>query len=200
MSVAYDDRDHSYNHGPYTIADLDRMPQDERYELVNGWILWSPWPSIRHDHVVRALRSFFERAIANVDADFYVSGPLDVFTVAGIRVPDVGIVDGAAARLSIQREERAHQGLDVRLVVEVISRDSGSERTGRYEKPSEYAASGISHYWIVDLEPKVSITLYSLLPAHGVYRRVDRVFAGTVLKVDDPLPIEFDPGVLLDLG
>jgi Uma2 family endonuclease len=90
--------------------------------------------------------------------------------------------------------------VDVRLAVEVISRDSGSERTDRYEKPSEYAASGIEHYWIVDLEPKVNITRYSLVGAHGVYRRVDRVFAGTVLKVDDPLPIEFDPGILLDLG
>ncbi|GAA0434906.1 hypothetical protein Acor_32510 [Acrocarpospora corrugata] len=200
MSVVYDDRDHSYNHGPYTIADLDQMPRVARYELVGGWILASPWPSIRHDHVVRALRSLLERAIAVTGADLYVNGPLDVFTFAGIRVPDIGVVDGAAARLSLQRDERAHQGLDVRLVVEVISRDSGSERTDRYEKPNEYAATGIAHYWIVDLEPKVNITLYSLAPGYGVYRRVDRVFAGTVLTVDDPLPIEFDPAILLDLG
>ncbi|GIH26930.1 hypothetical protein Aph01nite_52400 [Acrocarpospora phusangensis] len=197
MGVVYDDRIHSYDHGPYTITDLDRMPPDVRYELVDGWILTSHRPSARRDHVASAMRSLFERAVADVDLSIH--GPFSVFTGAGIRVPDIGIVDGAAARLSVQRGERAHQGLDVRLVVEVVSRGSGSERTARYEKPDEYAASGIAHYWIVDLEPTVNITCHSLVPGSRVYRRVGRVFAGSVFKVDDPLPIEFDPGILLDL-
>ncbi|WP_214106947.1 Uma2 family endonuclease [Acrocarpospora catenulata] len=125
---------------------------------------------------------------------------MDVFTVAGIRGPDIGVIDRAGALASLKRDERAHKGADVCLVVEVISRYSGSERTDRYEKLGEYAATGIPHYWVVDLEPEVNITLYQQTSHFWTYRRVDRVFAGTTLKVDAPVPIEFDPGDLLVLG
>ncbi|RAY13584.1 Uma2 family endonuclease [Actinomadura craniellae] len=196
MSVAYDDRDHSYHHGPYSITDLDRMPRDARYELVNGWIIMSPWPSTLHDHVVRNLRRLFEDEAARAGADLYVNGPVDVFTHTGIRVPDVGVIDGPAARAAVARNERAYQGPDVRLVIEVISRESGSERTDRYEKPSEYAAAGIPQYWAVDLEPKPNITVWNLVPGHAVYRRSERVFAGQLLTVTEPLKLDLDPATL----
>ncbi|MFC0864681.1 Uma2 family endonuclease [Sphaerimonospora cavernae] len=199
MSVAYDDREHSYNHGPYMIADLDRMPRDARYELVNGWIVMSPWPSIRHDHAVRNLRMQLEAAVTRVGADLYVNGPVDVFTSTGIRVPDVAVIDGKAARRAIERDDRAYQGADLLLVVEVVSRESGSERTDRYEKPSEYAAAGIGEYWVVDLEPKPNITVWTLVPGHGVYRRAERVFAGDLLEVRAPVELTIDPAVLVSV-
>ena len=143
----------------------------------------------------RASRMRFRPA----EAELIVRGPVDIFTVSGLRVPDIGVIDRADVLAALRRDERAHQGADVRLVVEVISRDSGSERTDRYEKPGEYAATGIPHYWVVDLEPSINVTLYQLTSRYGTYRRVDRVFAGTTLKVDDPVPIEFDPGDLLML-
>lgn len=199
MSVAYDDREHSYHHGPYTIADLDRMPRDARYELVNGWIVMSPWPSIRHDHAVRNLRMQLEAAIARSGADLYVNGPVDVFTSTGIRVPDVAVVDGGAARRAIERDERAYQGVDLLLVIEVVSRESGSERTDRYEKPGEYAKAGIGQYWVVDLLPKPNITVWTLVPGHGAYRRVERVFAGDLLEIRTPVELTVDPSVLVSV-
>ncbi|MEV7804886.1 Uma2 family endonuclease [Microbispora sp. NPDC088329] len=198
MSVAYDDREHSYRHGPYTIADLDRMPRDARYELVDGWIVLSPWLGIRHDHAVRHLRTRLETAVTCAGADLYVNGPVDVFTSTGIRVPDVAVVDGKAARRAVERDERAYQGVDLLLVVEVVSRN-GSERTDRYEKPSEYAKTGIAQYWVVDLEPKPNITVWTLAPGHGVYRRVDRVFAGNLLEVRAPVELAIDPAGLLSV-
>ncbi|GAB3162117.1 Uma2 family endonuclease [Microbispora hainanensis] len=199
MSVAYDDREHSYHHGPYTIADLDRMPRDARYELVDGWIVMSPWPSIRHDHAVRNLRTRLDAAVARAGADLYVNGPVDVFTSTGIRVPDVAVVDGRAARRAVERDERAYQGVDLLLVVEVVSRESASERTDRYEKPSEYAKAGIAQYWVVDLEPKPNVTVWALMPGHDVYPQVDRVFAGDLLKTDVPVELSIDPAVLLSV-
>jgi Uma2 family endonuclease len=41
----------------------------------------------------------------------------------------------------------------VLLVVEVVSRGSGSEREDRGRKVTEYARAGIAQYWIVDFEP-----------------------------------------------
>lgn len=197
MSVAYDDRAHSSEHGPYTVADLDRMPRDARYELVNGWIVMSPWPSVRHDHAVDVLRDALKQAVAQAGADLRVNGPVDVFTPKGLRVPDVAVIDGSAALRARAQDERAYRGTDLLLAVEVISRNSGSERTDRYEKPSEYAAAGIAQYWVVDLEPKPDITVWRLAPGGQVYRRIDRVFAGDLLEISEPVELRFDPAVLV---
>ncbi|WP_432929670.1 hypothetical protein ACQPZZ_05875 [Microbispora sp. CA-135349] len=71
--------------------------------------------------------------------------------------------------------------------------------TGRYEKPSEHAKAGIAQYWVVDLEPKPNITVWTLAPGHGVYRRVDRVFAGNLLEVRAPVELAIDPAALLSV-
>jgi Uma2 family endonuclease len=62
----------------------------------------------------------------------------------------------------------------VLLVVEVVSRGSGSEREGRGRKIIEYARAGIAQYWIVDFS------------------------AEDTLKVSDPFPVSFDLSVLAD--
>ncbi|MCW2941477.1 MAG: hypothetical protein JWN00_4462, partial [Actinomycetia bacterium] len=48
-------------YGPYTIDDLDSLPDDgERRELVNGWIVVAPWPSTYHDHAPKILERALE--------------------------------------------------------------------------------------------------------------------------------------------
>ncbi|WP_157519904.1 Uma2 family endonuclease [Herbidospora daliensis] len=198
MGAGHEDREHSFNHGPHGIADLDRMPRDARYELVNGWIVMSPWPGLRHDYVVKRLVRILDAAIEAVGADLYVNGPVDMYTVKGVRVPDIAVADWASVRQGLEDDERAHSPHSVKLVIEVISRNSGSERTDRYEKADEYAASGVQEYWIVDTLPSMNITRYSLATGYLTYHRRERVFAGAVFKSETPVPIEFDPAVLLE--
>jgi Uma2 family endonuclease len=49
----------------------------------------------------------------------------------------------------------------VPLTVEVLS--EGSVRTDRVMKLAEYDEVGIDQYWIVDLQPPVSLTAYHLI-------------------------------------
>ena len=52
-------------------------------------------------------------------------------------------------------EERLIRASEVLLVVEIVS--AGSVRMDNVIKRGEYADAGIGHYWIIDLDPPVSM-------------------------------------------
>lgn len=52
--------------------------------------------------------------------------------------------------LVTEESPRLIPGTELYLVAEVISPGSGSERTDRLRKVSEYARLGIPQYWIVE--------------------------------------------------
>jgi Uma2 family endonuclease len=54
----------------------------------------------------------------------------------------------------------------VLIAVEVVSR--GTRRRDRFEKPADYAAAGIPHYWRVEQDP-VHVYAYEL-GEDGTYR------------------------------
>jgi hypothetical protein len=51
-------------YGPYTLHDLDALPEDgKRYELADGWLAeLSPGP--RHDHAAEQLKDILKEASA----------------------------------------------------------------------------------------------------------------------------------------
>lgn len=186
------------DHGPYTLDDLDGMPEEgKRYELADGWLTElspSPW----HDHAAERLKDILKAAANDSGAKVYVTGgPNDVTTPAGVRKPDVFVIDRDAARAAIERRSRTYQSDDLLLVVEVVSPRSGNEQTDRVKKVREYAAAGIPQYWIVDLDPEPHVTVLTLSGDH--YVPADEAPAGRSLCVDRPYPITFDPARLADL-
>jgi Uma2 family endonuclease len=185
-------------YGPYTVDDLDALPDEGvRRELVNGWIIVAPWCSTLHDHAAKILERALDDAATAAEADVYVKGPLDIDTGPSIRIPDIVVVEGEAARSSRARRARAYDGPDVLLVVEIVSPRSGSEQHDREDKVFEYARAGIPHYWLVDLEPEPSILIRELGP-DGRYHVIGSVPAGAELKTDQPFPFSFDPAALVE--
>ena len=184
-------------YGPYTIDDLDALPDEGvRRELVNGWIVVAPWPSTFHDHAAKVLERALDDAAADAGADVYVKGPLDVDTGPSIRVPDLVVVEGEAARAARARRARAYDAPDVELVVEIVSPRSGSEQHDRVDKVFEYARAGIPHYWLIDLEPEPSIVVRSL-GEDGRYHVTASATPHVPLKTEDPFPFSFDPARLI---
>jgi Uma2 family endonuclease len=191
VSVALD---HAY--GPYTIYDLDAMPEEGKgYELANGWLI-SLSPSPRHDMAADIVRNILRDAARAAGAPVYVQAPMDISTPAGVRKPDVAVIDRDAALAAHEQNARTFYGRDVRLAVEVISRRSGSEQVDRVDKLVDYAEAGIDRYWIIDLEPHPSVQVYTL--DNTAYRLDATVHAGHRIELDKPFAISFDPGQLLD--
>ena len=141
-------------YGPYTLYDLDALPEDgKRYELADGWLTELP-PGPCQDHGAELLKEILKAAAEQVGADVYVAGwPNDVSTAAGIRKPDVFVVPKDVARSTISRRVRSYYASDLLLVAEVVSPRSSSERTDRVQKVAEYAKAGIPLYWIIELDP-----------------------------------------------
>lgn len=193
MSVAL-----AHDYGPYTLYDLDAMPDEgKRYELADGWLTElspSPW----HDHAADRLKDILKDAAKRAGADMYVAGgPNDVTTPSGVRKPDVFVVARDVARGAIGRKTRTYYGADLLLVAEVVSPRSASEQTDRVKKVREYAAADIPMYWIVDLEPAPKVTMLEL--DGGQYRPAGEVQGGRMLTTDRPYPIRFDPVWLTEL-
>jgi len=187
-----------HEYGPYTLYDLDALPEDgKRYELADGWLTElspSPW----HDHAADRLKDILKDAARLAGADVYVTGgPNDIATPAGVRKPDVFVVPRDVARTAISGKVRTYYAGDLLLVAEVISPRSGSEQVDRVRKVGEYAKAGIPVYWIIDLEPEVKITILTL--HDGEYALGDEIRADQALTASQPFTISFDAGSLTEL-
>jgi Uma2 family endonuclease len=181
-----------HEYGPYTLYDLDALPEDgKRHELADGWLTElspSPW----HDHAADRLKDLLKDAARRAGAEVCVAGgPNDVTTPAGVRKPDVFVVPREVARGAIDRKVRIYYAADLLLVVEVISPRSASEQVDRVRKVREYARAGIPFYWIVDLEPEPKITVLALRGPEYILEA--EVPAGHDLVVNQPYPISLDP-------
>ena len=134
----------------WTVDDLDALPDDDhlRYELVDGCLLVTPPPPLRHQSAAAQLSFLLHGAVGDGWRVIGEAG-LRVDRV-NYRVPDIMVI--AAAALT---KAKADPG-DMLLAVEVMSPSSVS--TDRVAKPAQYAAHGIPHYWRLELEPAVLVT------------------------------------------
>lgn len=165
--------------GPSTLADLEAMPTDDgqRYELVGGSIIVSPWPA-HYGGVSFRLGPMLARGVPPGHASYRLCG-LDL--PGGQRVlPDLVV----APHTSIG-EARLH--LPVLLVVEVLCGLGGDDLA---LKRSAYAACDIPAYWLINPdEPNVTC----LRLDDGQYTAYAE---GAVVEVDWPLPATMDVAAL----
>jgi Uma2 family endonuclease len=135
---------------PLTHDDLDLTPDDgNRYEVIDGVLHVSPFPSSAHQHAIRAL-------LRHLDTHVHERG-LGAAYPSGLKVvldqptgvgPDVVYI--SAARLPGLQADGFHGTPD--LLVEVLS---SKPTLDTQIKKAKYARSGVPHYWIVDPERRI---------------------------------------------
>ena len=141
--------------GPWTLADVFDLPDsDNRYEVIDGKLIVSPPPSLRHQYVGSELH-FQLRTAAPREWRVVYESYLD-YGGDG-RVPDLVVVRTSALE---DRSSRALLPSAVGLAVEIVS--PSSRRTDRLAKPAEYADQGIPLFWRVELEPELVVHPYRL--------------------------------------
>lgn len=145
--------------GPWTFADLERLPDDgNRYEVVDGTLVVSPTPSAWHQEVAERLLMHLR---AQAGPDWRAGYELAVIVGDDGRIPDLALVRGGAP---VPRAPARYRSDDFGLVVEVVS--PSSRTTDRLVKQLEYAPMGVPFYWRVETEPVEVVA----------YRRVDGAY------------------------
>jgi len=172
---------------PFTVADLEAMPDDgRRYELIDGMLLVSPAPGWGHQHMMLALARLLHDACP---PDMEVlAAPFGVRTALDTEVqPDV---------LVARFDDLTRKNLPVApvLAVEVLS--PSTQLHDRNLKMAHYARIGVAHYWLADPSEPGSIAAYILGPdAH--YAQAGFASGADELVVDTPFPVRVTPARLL---
>jgi Uma2 family endonuclease len=170
------------NRTDVTVAELAHLPEDLRYELINGRLVLSPTATPLHGFLSSAICHAIDigcppEYIVTVEQSIHLNGLSE-------RRPDVAVVEASEFR----RSPVLHT--DVLLAVEVISPSHGSDERDRKEKLKEYAYSGIPSYWLVDPDAERITFRQYLLGDGGVYHQ--HVETDELITVDLPWEITLD--------
>jgi Uma2 family endonuclease len=175
-----------------SVADYEALPEDirRRIEIVDGAIVVNTAPRRLHQDICRRLASALETACGNA---FAVSTDVDL-RLRDIpllnRRPDVVIYDASLPDDAVLRPQHCS------LVVEVMS--PGSVTADQTDKPAEYAASRIPHYWRIEHDPAgkiLSVFRYRLDPTTGTYASAG-VHTWKMI-VTEPVTVTIDLSTLL---
>lgn len=171
---------------PLTAEDLDAFPDDgNRYELLDGYLLVSPAPNVRHQVVATALLVLLHSAaprhlrVLPAPTEWRAS-PGNTFQ------PDLLVADRSA--FGPARLEAAPL-----LVVEVLS--PSNRITDLTLKRAAYERAGVEWYWVVDPE---SPSLNVLHLDAGAYVEVTRVEGHEAYDAAEPFAVAVVPARLLD--
>lgn len=120
-------------------------PPGVRLELVNGEVAVSPSPLPRHSFVDQQLSRIVGNHVEDNDLGLILRDTDTIFGEHDVRRPD--LIYFAKERAHLVHEDRAIDGMPD-LCAEIISPSSGT--IDRKDKFQQYAAGGVSFYWIVD--------------------------------------------------
>jgi Uma2 family endonuclease len=185
VSVSFERPDHLL-----TLAEWDELTEElcRRGELVEGVLVVVPGATALHQRAMSKLCTELNRQLpAHYSAVPDVDVVLETAPLPTVRKPDVVV----APNELIETNPARITGADAVLAIEIIS--PGSGRTDQILKLAEYAAAGIANYWIVELGPPVSITIFRL---HGEAYQLVTEGAG-LLSLEVPAPIELDLDALI---
>lgn len=177
-----------------SAEDYEALPEEvcRRVEVVDGAIIVSAAPRRQHQIVARRLANLIEGA----GGEFAVATDVDL-RLRDVpllnRRPDVVVYDAALPDTEVLRPSHCV------LVIEIMS--PGSVTTDQVDKPAEYAAAGIRHFWRIEQDAdtgELTIFRYRLSQGQRTYASPE-VSAG-VLSVAEPLGISIDLADLLRSG
>ncbi len=168
-----------------TREDLDRMPDDgHRYELIDGVLIVSPAPILRHQRAVANLIIAIHGACP--DTAEVLPAPFDVVLAQDTVIqPDVLVARNG------DLTERDLPGPPL-LAIEVLS--PSTRGIDLMLKKERLARAGCPHYWTVDpAEPSISAWRLD----HGEYVLDSRAVGDEEFGVTDPFPVVLVPRALV---
>ena len=136
----------------WTYAEFARLPSEgtSRYEVIDGELVVTPAPGLRHQGIVTDLVTFLNTFVREHDLGRVFASPVDVLFGEGDYLePDIVFV--RKGRFDILSDRGVEGPPD--LVVEVISPASADRDRGI--KLERYRHFGVAEYWVVDPDMRV---------------------------------------------
>ncbi|BFU42247.1 Uma2 family endonuclease [Krasilnikovia sp. MM14-A1004] len=129
----------------YTLEDVLKLPEDApRVELRDGVMIVVPSPTAGHQKIANLLWLWLYQQAPGI---FEPSTAVGVVVGIGDTLePDVLLL-----RRPVPEDRHYFLPSQVAIVAEVVS--PSTKRRDRLEKPAEYAAAGIAHYWRIEQNP-----------------------------------------------
>jgi len=157
----------------FTYEDYLLMPEERRYELIEGELYMTPSPVPYHQKVVGNLYLILRDFVDRRGLGEVIIAPCDVvLSEYDVVQPDLMFI--SRERMEIIKERNVCGAPD--LVIEVLS--EGTAERDRVLKKKLYARAGVKEYWIVDPYRK-EIEVYELgkrgYRLKGVYREEEEV-------------------------
>jgi Uma2 family endonuclease len=169
----------------FTYNDYLLLPEDKRYEILDGDLYVVAAPNIRHQSVSFNLEVALFQHIRDKGLGRVLHAPCDVVLSAeNVVQPDILFI--RKERLGIIGEANLQGPPDI--AVEILSEPSW--RKDLEVKKKIYARFGVPEYWIVDPEAEtVEVLVWSELGyvTAGVFRKPDRL--SSPLLPDLKLPL-----------
>lgn len=175
---------------PWTVEDLERLPEGQRYEIIDGSLIVSPRPAVGHQRIAARLVAALNHSM-QLDHEAIEAVDVILRTKPSARVlqPDVLVVSSATA----SAEGTSLKPADVTLAAEVVS--PSPTTMDRITKPTLLADAGVPAYWRVEQTDKgVEVALYRLVGS--VYKEDDVVRAGEVRELEWPVTCRLAPAEL----
>jgi len=170
----------------FTYHDYLQLPDDKRYELVEGELFLVPSPTLHHQKILRNLLAALHAYSRQHGLGEVFQSPCDVvLSEISVLQPDLLFV--SSERMGILTEANIQGAPD--LVVEILSPSTRQRDLGI--KRNVYAKYGVCEYWIIDPESK---TVEILSWAKDGY------CAAAVVSETDLLSTGLFPGMELDLA
>ena len=156
--------------------DYASLPDDERYELIDGELVIMPSPKVIHQRLILGLAWILQRLEGTGLGELFVA-PLDVIlSDFDVVQPDIIFVSNARAHIIDDYIRGAPD-----LVVEILSPSTADyDRTVKRELYERY---GVPEYWLVDPYAK-TVTILRLSAdgynVHAVYGEGDALSSPTL--------------------
>ena len=171
---------------PFTVTELDRMPDDgRRYELLEGALFVSPRPGMPHQIVAGEL--FLVLRLACPEGLRVVPEPAVQLSADTEFDPDIVVVGS-------DQVDAAKVTQPPLLVVEVRSPSTALVDLNR--KKTAYERFGVPSYWIVVPDPAVP-ELITFDLRGGRYAETGHVTGSNTLRTIQPFPVEVVPARLV---
>ncbi|MDF2678599.1 MAG: Uma2 family endonuclease [Bacillota bacterium] len=141
-----------YSLKKFSLAEFSNLETKDgnRYELIDGIVLMSPRPNIKHQEIMGNLHYELR--------NFLKGKPCKVFTEIELQfennvlIPDISVICGLE-NTDIQRYKKAPE-----IVIEILSKSS--RYTDTFTKLYKYELLGVKEYWIANPDTEI-ITIYN---------------------------------------